>query len=61
MSKTVSNSCDAIFIIIDRLSKQYIYMSIKKIATAATAADLFYKYILRFKDYLKIVISDYKP
>ena len=61
MSGIVSNSCDAIFIVIDRLSKRHIYLLIKKIATAATAANLFYRYIWRFKGYLKTVINDCRP
>ena len=45
MPKTVNNGYNTVFIIVDRLNKQHIYLPTKKIATAVTAVDLFYRYI----------------
>ena len=61
MPETINNNYNTVFIIVDWLSKQHIYLPIKKIATAAITANLFYRYIWRFKDCLKIIISNYKP
>lgn len=50
-----------ILVIVDRLSKRYVSLPTKKTATAKTAADLYYRYIWRFRGAPVTITSDRGP
>lgn len=50
-----------VFVVVDRLSKRPVSLPTKKEATARTAAELYYRYIWRFRGFPLTITSDRGP
>ena len=56
-----SNGCDAVLVVVDRLTKDIRLIACRKTYTAEQLAELFIRHVFRTEGLLRLILSDRGP